>query len=65
MKSRSVQCCLIRNGTDQPHGSGRVPTELLELFSKRTAQVDDALTVKLAEFYALNGQDSTMWERLR
>ncbi len=40
-----------------------VPTELLELFSKRTVQVDDALTVKLADFYAREGRDPTMWEK--
>jgi hypothetical protein len=40
-----------------------VPTELLELFSKRAVQVDDALGVKIAEFYALNGRDPTMWEK--
>jgi len=40
-----------------------VPAELLELFSKRTAQVDDALTVKVAEFYAREGRDPTMWEK--
>ena len=27
-----------------------MPVELLEVFSKRTAQVDDALCVKVAEF---------------
>ncbi len=40
-----------------------VPTELLELFSKRTMQVDDALTVKLADFYAREGRDPTPWEK--
>ena len=40
-----------------------VPTELLELFSKRTVQVDDALTVKLAEFYEREGRDPTPWEK--
>ena len=40
-----------------------VPTELLELFSKRTAQVDDALTIKLAEFYEREGRDPTPWEK--
>ncbi len=40
-----------------------VPTELLELFSKRAAQVDDALTAKIAEFYAREGRDPTMWEK--
>ena len=40
-----------------------VPTELLELFSKRAAQVDDALTVKIAEFYEREGRDPTLWEK--
>ena len=40
-----------------------VPTELLVLFSKRTAQVDDALTVKIAEFYEREGRDPTPWEK--
>ena len=40
-----------------------VPTELLELFSKRAAQVDDALTVKIAEFYEREGRDPTPWEK--
>lgn len=40
-----------------------VPAELLELFSKRAAQVDDALTDKVAEFYAREGRDPTMWEK--
>ncbi len=39
------------------------PTELLALFSKRTVQVDDALTVKLAEFYEREGRDPTDWEK--
>ena len=40
-----------------------VPTELLALFSKRTVQVDDALAVKVAEFYERDGRDPTMWEK--
>jgi conjugative relaxase-like TrwC/TraI family protein len=40
-----------------------VPSELLELFSKRTVQVDDALTGKVADFYARNGRDPTLWEK--
>ncbi|MCU1389818.1 MAG: hypothetical protein JWL72_3156 [Ilumatobacteraceae bacterium] len=40
-----------------------VPSELLELFSKRAAQVDNALTVKVAEFYAREGRDPTLWEK--
>ena len=35
--------------------------ELLELFSKRTVQVDDALTVMVAAFYQREGRDPTMW----
>ena len=48
--------------TGQAEISG-VPTELFELFSKRTAQVDDALTIKLAEFYEREGRDPTPWEK--
>ena len=40
-----------------------VPAELLALFSKRTAQVDDALAVKVAEFYEREGRDPTDWEK--
>ncbi len=40
-----------------------VPTELLEQFSKRTAQVDDAMAVKLADFHKGEGRDPTTWER--
>ena len=40
-----------------------VPPELLELFSKRTVQVDDALTIKVAAFYQREGRDPTMWEK--
>ncbi len=40
-----------------------VPAELLELFSKRTAEVDRALTAKIAEFYAREGRDPSRWER--
>ncbi len=40
-----------------------VAIELLVLFSKRAAQVDDALTVKIAEFYAREGRDPTLWEK--
>ena len=36
-----------------------VPGELLDVFSKRTAQVDDALAVKLAEFRDREGRDPT------
>jgi conjugative relaxase-like TrwC/TraI family protein len=40
-----------------------VPGELLELFSKRTAEVDRALTTKIAEFSAREGRDPSRWER--
>ncbi len=40
-----------------------VPAELLEQFSKRTAQVEDAMAVKLADFYKREGRDPTTWER--
>jgi conjugative relaxase-like TrwC/TraI family protein len=40
-----------------------VPDELLALFSKRTVQVDDALAVKMAEFYEREGRDPTGWEK--
>ena len=40
-----------------------VPSDLLELFSKRTAQVEDALAVKVAEFYEREGRDPTDWEK--
>ena len=40
-----------------------VPDELLALFSKRTVQVEDALAVKVAEFYEREGRDPTDWEK--
>ena len=40
-----------------------MPRELLEVFSKRTTQVDDALAVKVAEFRERQGRDPTAWER--
>ncbi len=40
-----------------------VPSELLEQFSKRTAQVDQALQVKLADFWVREGRDPTRFER--
>ena len=40
-----------------------MPAELLEVFSKRTAQVDEALAVKVAEFRERQGRDPTAWER--
>ncbi len=40
-----------------------VPDELLEQFSKRTAQVDAAFQTKLAEFWTREGRDPTPKER--
>ncbi len=40
-----------------------IPQELLELFSKRSAQVDTAFQAKLAEFWAREGRDPTPKER--
>ena len=44
-------------------GIAGVPTELLEQFSKRAAEVDRALEAKLAEFYAREGRDPSRFER--
>ncbi|WP_350170096.1 MobF family relaxase [Ilumatobacter fluminis] len=40
-----------------------VPTELLDVFSKRAAQVDAAYEAKLAEFWTREGRDPTPKER--
>ncbi len=40
-----------------------IPLQLLEQFSKRTAQVDAVVTAKLAEFYTREGRDPTPIER--
>ena len=40
-----------------------VPAELLEQFSKRTAEVDQALAAKVADFYAREGRDPSRFER--
>jgi DNA transposition AAA+ family ATPase len=40
-----------------------MPAELLAAFSKRTAQVDEALAVKVNEFRDREGRDPTRWER--
>ncbi len=40
-----------------------MPKELLDAFSKRTAQVDAALTEKISEFREREGRDPTRWER--
>jgi conjugative relaxase-like TrwC/TraI family protein len=40
-----------------------LPRELLDVFSKRAGQVDDALAVKVGEFRRREGRDPTTWER--
>ena len=40
-----------------------LPRELLEVFSKRTDQVDAALAAKVQAFHAREGRDPTRWER--
>ena len=40
-----------------------IPSELLEVFSKRTAQVDEALANTIEQFRAREGRDPTRWER--
>lgn len=50
----------IENGQAEILG---VPEELLETFSKRSAQVDAALTAKVGEFRSREGRDPTRWER--
>jgi conjugative relaxase-like TrwC/TraI family protein len=40
-----------------------MPKELLDAFSKRTAQVDAALADKITEFRKREGRDPTRWER--
>ena len=40
-----------------------MPAELLEVFSKRSSQVDVALAVKLEVFRDREGRDPTRWER--
>ena len=40
-----------------------MPSELVEVFSKRTTQVDDALAVKVAGFRDRQSRDPTAWER--
>ncbi len=40
-----------------------MPAELLETFSKRSSQVDAALSVKLGVFRDREGRDPTRWER--
>jgi conjugative relaxase-like TrwC/TraI family protein len=50
----------IENGQAEIAG---VPRELLEVFSKRTAQVDAALAGKVREFRDREGRDPSRWER--
>jgi hypothetical protein len=48
------------------HGQAEIagaPPKLLEVFSKRTAQVDAALAEKVVEFRAREGRDPSRWER--
>jgi conjugative relaxase-like TrwC/TraI family protein len=40
-----------------------MPQELVDVFSKRSAQVDDALAVKVMGFRERQGRDPTAWER--
>ena len=39
-----------------------VPDELLEVFSKRSEQIDHAVTAKVAEFVGRQGRDPNEWE---
>jgi len=50
----------IENGQAEIAGT---PRELLDAFSKRTAQVDALLTEKLREFHEREGRDPSRWER--
>lgn len=50
----------IVNGQAELAGA---PAELVEVFSKRGAEVDAALAVKVEEFRARQGRDPTRWER--
>ena len=50
----------IENGQAEIEG---VPVELLDAFSKRTAQVDECLAEKVDEFRQREGRDPTRWER--
>ena len=40
-----------------------VPVDLLEVFSKRSSQVDLALAAKMTDFHQREGRDPTRWER--
>jgi conjugative relaxase-like TrwC/TraI family protein len=50
----------IENGQAEITG---MPRELLDAFSKRTAQVDAALADKIGEFRDREGRDPSRWER--
>jgi conjugative relaxase-like TrwC/TraI family protein len=50
----------ILNGQAEIAG---MPADLLEVFSKRTAQVDAALAAKVNEFVDREGRDPSRWER--
>jgi conjugative relaxase-like TrwC/TraI family protein len=50
----------VENGQAEIAG---IPRELLEAFSKRTAQVDAALADKVGEFRDRQGRDPSRWER--
>jgi conjugative relaxase-like TrwC/TraI family protein len=50
----------VENGQAEIAG---IPRELLEAFSKRTAQVDAALAAKVGEFRDRHGRDPSRWER--
>jgi hypothetical protein len=41
-----------------------VPQELLDVCSKRTTEIDDALAVKLEGFRGREGREPSRWERL-
>ena len=40
-----------------------MPTEVLEVFSKRTEQINAALADKVEDFRAREGRGPTRWER--
>jgi conjugative relaxase-like TrwC/TraI family protein len=50
----------VENGQAEIAG---MPAELLEVFSKRTAQVDTALADKITAFRDREGRDPSRWER--
>ena len=40
-----------------------MPAELVEVFSKRSTQVEDGVATKVVEFRSRQGRDPTAWER--